>query len=215
MAVARSLFVWVKVFIPGDAGFLLLTGPFRGSTVVYGPVDACFLTDQRGFDSDAGASARVHAFLFVNLSTGRWHDHKWAGRTTQVDCRNGREERHDTAVVKGSGFSLASSTSTAAGSVSEFGLEASASDPLYWGLAPKVQIEGSLKVTVAPSGSEVTLDFTGLIEPWPSFEMYASVNGGSPGEVFKPRPPVPGSGPFDLFGDPDQPVSGRLELAAA
>ena len=57
-------------------------------------ISDCFLSDQRSFDSDIGASARMHSETTVSLSGGSysWTQIHYCGQTTEVDCEDGDVE---------------------------------------------------------------------------------------------------------------------------
>jgi hypothetical protein len=77
------------------------------------------------------------------------------------------------------------------------GLTGSAGNPCQTG-APFIEYKGDITIDIDAR----TLEFKGEIEPFPAFEMYASVNDESPVTVFQIMPEA-GRSPFDLFGSPN------------
>jgi hypothetical protein len=62
--------------------------------------------------------------------------------------------------------------------------------------------------------SSATVAFNGLIEPFPAYEMYATVNDGAGLPLFQIRPKI-GVGPASITGPPNIPASGSTVIHAS
>src|SRR5205823_14137965 len=63
----RTVTVWLNAFIPdhlpGYTFQLPANSPFAGMTAIPGPAPACFLTDERTFDTGVAARSRMHSIV--------------------------------------------------------------------------------------------------------------------------------------------------------
>ena len=205
--------VWINAFIPGDIPGLTIPVPGQpGKTMIPGPpLFGCFYTDHRSFNNLITASARMHQDVTLNVGTAEFGNPlALCDPTVQADCVTGAEEA--TRVGDSSGIRAYGYANPVPG-VFEFTVEAAAHNPLV-PVAPNIDYKGKVSIAIipdnAPDGSMIEkakIDFSGLVDPFPAFEMYAAVNGG-PGHAVFQRLPDPGSDPYNLFGDPDRYVSG-------
>jgi hypothetical protein len=153
----------------------------------------------------------MHQEFTLDVKAAHWGNYsRWCDQTTRVDCETGAIEeigRADSSRILVYGF-----TNPYPGMFT-WELEAAASNPLVWG-APDVDWIGQLSIAIipdsAPDGSTIEkarIDFSGFVEDYPAFEMYAAVNGGPGHPVFQ-RFPDPGSAPINLSGPADQIIRG-------
>ncbi len=197
--------IWFKVFIPGDAVDTLDgVGDSSGVRLIRGlpVVGDCFYTDNRGFSADISSSARMHSEVVVNVRTGELDNElHFCGQTVEADCEDGSHgDCTDTATISGDFNNIAFSGNTISFSVSGV-----ASDPCLPGLAPDVDYIGTYTIDV----ENHTVSFDGLVDGFPAFESYATVNHGAGTEVFTYGPR--GSA-FDLMGGASDTVSGTAQL---
>jgi hypothetical protein len=73
-------------------------------------------------------------------------------------------------------------------------------------ISPNLDYAGTITVTQVESSDKVMVTFEGDIETYPAFEMYVSVNGGSPQAVFT-ADVVPETSPLNLVGPPARPAA--------
>lgn len=197
--------IWFKAFIPGDAeGTLDGVGESSGVRLIGGlpVVGDCFYTDNRGFSADISASARMHSEVVVNVRTGEFDNElHFCGQTVEADCEDGSHgDCTDTATINGSFDNIAFGGNTISFSVSGV-----ASDPCLPGLAPDVDYLGTYTIDV----ENHTVSFDGLVDGFPAFESYATVNHGAGTDVFTYGPR---GNAFDLMGGASDSVSGTAQL---
>ncbi len=226
MSNGQSVKIWLNAFIPGDIPGLTNIVPGSGlhadKTMIPGPtpVNDCFLTDQRSFSANPSASSRMHSEIEIDLTVPRivseFHrcdltvprivsEFHRCDPTIEVDCEDGDEECNSSANTGRMKFLNFRSTSIVA-----VNIVGAANNPCFTG-SPDIDYEGTIEITIDPSTQIVSVAFSGRIEPFPAFEMYATLNGGSSMPIFR-ESPVPGATPRDLFRDANRPVSGRVEL---
>ena len=194
--------VWLNAFIPNNvAGSrTVVAGPHAGSTVFPGPFPGgtCFATDQRGFSSDVAASARVHAETRFSFDSGAVRSEPpRSTETVAVSCSDGNLKCQRTAIPSGQ-FATVRATKSGA----SLDLTAAARNPCVAG-APNVDFNGRLELVKI--GANVRVSFVGKVEAFPSFEMYASLNGGAPQPLFQRQFT---GGLFSLFGPANVAVQG-------
>ena len=221
----NTIRVWLAVFIdanqsqkPGLSVSPLPAGPFAGIALIRGPQwDICFATDNRTFDLNPSSSARLHALLEITVPAGviSAQPAPYSSPTIAVCCEPqgrcpyGNVSCFATAQPRG-GFSAFRVSPD--GQTFTVTLDVGASDPCL--PSPEVEAKGTLTIQLRAGGSEAEVSFDGLIEPWPSYEMYVSVDAGPAVPVFPPQRPLPNTGPFNLFGTANRPVTGRVVLQA-
>lgn len=162
----------------------------------------CFLTDQRGFDSARGASARMHseAFVWVKPDSYTWSQEHYCGESTEVDCEDGDVEEKKTQNNDNMAFSLLSGSSSRV--VLDF--KAARNNPLV-AFSPDIDLVGTLTVDRV----DKFVEFQGKVDEFPAFEAYVSINGGDPLTIGQ-LGPKPGAGPDSLFGDANRDFGGRV-----
>jgi Domain of unknown function (DUF4157)/Protein of unknown function (DUF3238) len=190
----KTVKVWLKAFIPKDVPGVTeaAPSPHAGLTMVPGPIPGvsdCFLTDQRGFSADIGASSRMHSEVEIDVtkpSVIRQWNTCWPSH--EIDCGDGDVECNARAQVYGGYYGLeVSSPSTL-----QISLAARANNACYSG-SPDIVYDGT--VTVSPAARAVY--FNGHIDQFPAYEMYATADGGAGVKLFQ-TPPPPGNTPGDL-----------------
>lgn len=219
--VARLTF-WISSFLPNSvSGYTIKigAGAHSGKTAiplpslarlwpgnVLKPWSTGYLTDQRGFSNSPMASARMRSLIVIETTTMTEvsQSHKSSG-TTEVDLSSGAQE----------GFAIANMSRCkyrANPAMTSYAfyrkLEASAGDPLV-GMAADIDYKGTLIVTrhgVGP-GAKVVVDFEGMVDNFPAYECYASLNGVT--NTLFVRPPPAANTVVDLLGGANNPVAGR------
>ncbi len=78
-------------------------------------------------------------------------------------------------------------------------------------VSPNLDFEGTINVAITDDQTSAIVTFTGKVETYPAFEMYASVNDGQPETVFQIGV-APEAGVADLTGAPERDITGRAEL---
>ncbi len=73
--------------------------------------------------------------------------------------------------------------------------------------SPNIDYEGTFEVDLATR----SVKFTGLIEPFPAFEIYFSINNGAPYTLYREMP-LEGKTPWDLYLGPSRAVDGGLNF---
>lgn len=186
---------WMRAFIPKDIPDLTRAIPNHNSlTMISGPtpVNDCFHTDQRTFDSDKRASSRMHAEAIVDFedSGPRLAQIHRSDPTFEVDCEDGEVECSERADTSAMSFTLEVSSNPR---VVVLIMGCAASNPCFTG-APDIDCEG--KITIDADARSV--EFDGKIDAFPAFEAYAAINDGPASSLFT-APPPPGKSPDNLF----------------
>ncbi len=206
-----TLQIWICSFIPQSiAGY---TRPLPGGgakTMIPGPLPTsdCFLTDQRTFSNSPTASSRTRSRVEINTAAmtliSQAHH---CDNTVEVDCEDGDVECNKTPDAN----NLKVSNFISSGGKCSFVFEGGAGNPCAGAAAPSIDWFINVTVEKQGGGISVRLGPGSFVEPFPAFEMYASMNG-----VTKPvfqRSPDAGATPWDLFGAPNKAVSGSVAFA--
>jgi hypothetical protein len=126
--------------------------------------------------------------------------------TIECDCEDGKEECRRAP----STADLAIKNLQAGPSQCRFVFEGGAGNPCATG-APQINWSVQVEVKRVTGGKiQVSALSDSKVEPFPAFEMYATLNG-VVREVFKVAP-HPGATPWDLFGNPNRSVAGTAVL---
>jgi hypothetical protein len=91
-------------------------------------------------------------------------------------------------------------------SITKLSVEGAASDPCV-NLAADVDYKGNFEIVYSARRGIVVVEFGGLTDSFPAFEMYASLNGITK-TLFR-VPPPPGNTVVNLLGRASNPVAGR------
>ena len=159
----------------------------------------CFGTDDRSFSNEANASARVTADFIVAISNSPKIETELSkrfrsGPTRKIDCATGQ-----VLATKSASVSRCQIGAPAfADGMIQFVIGCKASDPLVPILAerftPDLHFSG---LFTYKSGSK-TISFSGDIGAFPSYEAYASLNGG-PFKLIFAKAPEKGTGGQSLI----------------
>lgn len=210
--------VWLNAFIPVDleGAERVSSGPHAGKTMLSspGPVDAWFLTDQRGFSDEPTAHSRMHSEFMLALPTcDVLREDHCCDDTVQVDPETGEElcrETPDTADMAFSEYKASPQarawTCTLSGSTRNACLKLG---PIK--VSPNLDYRGVFNLAWSEDLREVTLVFDGLVETYPAFEMYASLDGGPIVPVFR-LGVEEGTTPANLAGAPTRSVLEQVKL---
>ena len=199
---------WMNSFIPDtvDGGTTVAKGKYKGKTMFPGPLffSDCFLSDSRGFSTAIAASSRIHLELDANLSSKSWtFAAPRSSGTAEIDCEDNDVECEAVAKPNAKGYAGVPIQLPGVGpQFMQFSFSATASDPCVTA-APDIDMNGI--VSINPTARLV--GFIGMIEPFPAFEAYVTIDGGAPQELFT-SPVSPGSSVWSLFGGATVPVTG-------
>lgn len=214
----KLLRLWLKSFIPRDIdGWELVpTGIYKGQTMfpTPGPINAWFLTDQRGFTPDISGHARMHSEIEIDLDTATMikQEHR-CHPTIQVHHDTGEEECNATASTDHMEF-----TDFTVEPISQqitVHLDGSSKNAcLKLGpvkLAPNLDYK--LDLTLQPNYKDhtLTLSVAGKIETYPAFEMYISIDQQEPITVFRAAV-EPNATPLSLVGAPARHIEASLSI---
>ena len=214
----KDVTVWLNAFIPGNIPGYTMPVPGAGTkTMIPPPVclgipypNDCFYTDQRTFDSTMGASSRIHSIVTLDLIQGILMPvTTFCDQSHAIDCNTGAVNCGATGIVQQDAVLLSPPTVSPSGKIRSFNLKGGAGNPCVAG-APEINYNGTVTITELPSG-QVEVSFSGSVEPFPAFEMYASVDNGPAFQVFKTFPEK-GITPCSLVGDPSVSVNGSVRL---
>jgi hypothetical protein len=153
-------------------------------------VSDCYLTDQRTFSSDVHAKSRMHSEFRLDF-TGptavltQWHNCDW---TTEVDCEDGDIECHKKGATNRMSFRIRPGSPTAASGPIVVEMECAANNPCSWSSRLFGDIDYKGTVIVDPGTRRIEID--ALIDQFPAFESYATVNDGDGVALFQLGPPV-------------------------
>ncbi len=78
-------------------------------------------------------------------------------------------------------------------------------------IAPNLDYEGGITITVGDDPTTALVTFSGKVEKYPAFEMYASANNSEPQMIFQ-MGVAPDGGVEDLPGKPERSVTGKAQL---
>lgn len=206
---ARTVRVWLNAFIPREVPGKTseAAGPNAGRTMLHGPIPGvsdCFLTDDRDFSDDPSASSRMHSEIEIDLSGPtelfQWHD---CHPTVEIDCEDGEVECLQQADTSRMQFTDLRGDP---GSLVHVDLVAAANNPCFTG-SPDIDCSGTITINVQAR----TVAFDGVIDAFPAFEMYASVDDGPALALFRTLP-LPGKDPWNLPGNASRVQSGRVSF---
>jgi len=209
--------VWLNAFIPGDAAgtVTVANGIHAGKRAFRGPAFDYFLTDNRGFDPAMNASSRMQSRARVVFDYAYTDEavrlQNRCDATIKIESGSGRVTSNSAAST--SGMKAASVTGECQSDrrlAIQFRLVGSASNPCLPGATDS---DWNVAVSAYRSAdlNSATVEVSGLVEPFPAFEMYARAPNRSPERLFAVMP-APGATPFDLFGGPTRNVGGTASL---
>lgn len=216
----QTIKLWLKAFIPNSvesAAVVPGSGEHGGKTMLPapGPIHRCFLTDQRDFDDDINAHARMHSEIEFDMLHGAIiHQYHQCFETIEVDCDTGEERCRESAATDNMHFH--NFRVSDGGNHLRVDLEGSTKNPCVeiaaLKVSPNLDYAGTITMEMDAERRAVVVRFDGKIEIYPAFEMYVSVNGEAPVTVFR-APVVPGSTVLDLAGSPARPISRFVQVS--
>jgi hypothetical protein len=180
-------------------------GPHKDLTMIPGPFPTsdCFLTDQRAFSPAINAKSRMHCEARIDLrgqapTMTEYHNCDW---TTECDCEDGDVECKDKGGTGGMKYAL---RPVAKGRF-ELLLKAHAWNPCSPSSAFGGEID--MQATFVIDVEARTLRLTAIVDSFPAFEAYATVNDGAGVMIFTKSPPD-GNTVMNLPGDASTQVQG-------
>lgn len=198
---------WIKAFIPLNVDGVTIAYPQDSSKSMIAGIPIigdCFFTDQRDFSSGRGASARMtsEAWVWIKPDSYVWSQEHHCDESTEVDCEDGDVEETKTQNNDNMAFEELSGDSNAV----VLNFKAARNNPLVT-FSPDIDLVGTLTVDRVNK----FVEFVGMVDEFPAFEAYVSINGGSPSTIRQLRP-TPGAGPESLFGDANREFRGRVDF---
>lgn len=225
--------IWVNAFIPRivnktDGSTLTQTiagGPHDGATAIPGPrtsleAPGFFLTDNRTFSDNPAASSRMHNMVTLDVAQGRIQEGKRCDPTVSVGSITlGLEVCSRTGATtdivvadfastpQPNGAKRFSFTLHGAAHNPCVELQATPGVPTHVNPSPDIDWNISVTISIDAGGETARVTASGLVEPFPAFEMYVQADSGTVVPIFA-LDPLPGSDPSNLFGPPNRPVAG-------
>lgn len=127
-----------------------------------------------------------------------------------MNCSTGEIIESQTGSVRG-GFQLARIDQSDQDTLWEFYLKAAAADPITPRGTPDLDYNGRVVIVASKDRARARIYFSGLLDTYPAFEMYARIDGGPSHIVFQ-KEVARGKGVLDLYGDAIVPVKGDVLL---
>jgi hypothetical protein len=183
--------VWLNAFIPRNIPDYTIPAPppHDGKTMIRGPVPGtttCYLTDNRYFEPNIRAPSRMHSEIKIDVTSKipvevcQFHK---CSKTTEINCDTGKVTCEGEGKISGRHFFSLEGTSDRQIYIR---LQAGASNPCFpiSHYIAKINYEGTIRIDV--NSREV--EYAGLIDPFPAFEMYATANDGNGVKIFQTMP---------------------------
>ncbi len=206
----KNIKIWVNAFIPRTLPgtthptptFIVPAGVHKDKTSLKGPplISGFFLTDQRFFSSVLTESSRMHHEVTIEIDNNRIVSVlAKCDPTIEIDPL-------DTGTVKCSQAGSAADMKIEDISISadkllfSFKYNGAADNPC---VTPSPDIDWSIKIQAELEfgGEGGRIKVSGLVDEFPAYEMYASVDGGPPIKIFNISPEE-GKTPWNLIGNP-------------
>lgn len=219
IAAEEQLHIWIKAFIPNKHPELpnYFQKTSKNTWAIQAPIlplpfvdvgklsGTCFLTDNRGFDSDPKASARVSVELLLTIDKRKIQLSKYLnneivviGQTENVDCSSGEQlripERANVNTVTIGEFK----TSPGSSFIKTLNIKASSPNPYYKILNYQIAPDIDFEVVIQYSITRRVVKVIGTTGYFPSFEAYYSLNGQAPRPIVQ-LPPYKNSTAMELF----------------
>jgi hypothetical protein len=213
----QTVLLWMKAFIPKNAegSQLIPDGIHKGKTMLGtpGPIQAWFLTDERDFSSVLDAQSRMHSEIkidFTNLQIV--HQFHNCDATVQVHHDTGEELCRETASTDAMSFSeMDIHAETGAINLHLKGSTKNACLKIIGvKISPNLDYEVDIQLRLSNKKQELELSIDGMVEVYPAFEIYISINDGEAVPLL--QLPVEGE-PIDLIGSPKRPVNVSTTIA--
>jgi len=185
---ADTITLWVNAFIPSSGPAAITNVPNQpGQTMLNGGVVGCFLTDQRSFSSDNGASARMTSKITFDLDASGGTNistSQATGLTQRVDCSSGSTDGLCSGQAATDNMSFTNIQFDQNQQILSFTLDGRASNPCFeWqdiSIAPNIHYKLYFTFNVNNRGWGIT----GTLGDFPAFEGYMQVNGNAPVTLF-------------------------------
>jgi len=207
----ESMKFWMNAFIPRTVlGYTreVPKGPDKGKTMIPGPLPTsdCFLSDQRAFDNYIHASSRMHAECKVDFTTAmpRMITYFNCDETKELDCVEGNTECECKGKTNRMSFVMRRPVSSRRVVLE---MKCAANNPC----SPSSRLFGDIdfRGVITLDRSARTVEFVGLVDQFPAFEAYATINDQGGVALFRLDPPR-GNTVMNLPGDADRPVKATL-----
>jgi len=215
----RTVKLWIKAFVPGayeDTVIVPGKGEHAGKTMIQNAwlLSRNFLTDQRSFSADIHADARMHSEIEIDVVKGREnYQFHHCYDTVEIDPKTGEEKcraQGDTSEMRFFDFKVAPDQRRYT-----VRIKAGSKNPCVkvgvLNLAPNLDYEGGITVIVGDDPTTAMVTFSGRVEKYPAFEMYASANNGEPQMIFQ-MGVAPSADIGDILGKPERSVTGKAQL---
>lgn len=214
----KTVKLWLKAFVPASheqSSPVPGTGEHAGKPMQM-MLNRAFLTDGRDFSSDIHASARMHSEIEIDMvRTKQVYEFHHCYETVEVDVKTGEEKCRKLGGTENMHYSDVEFFEEGVGC--SVALKASSKNPCISiatvKITPNLDYEGTIRITLAEDRKSAEIGFEGLVESYPAFEMYASVNGGDPQTIFQ-IPIAEGATSSALIGPPNRPVSQQVTVTA-
>jgi hypothetical protein len=218
---------WINAFIPKTVSgytIAITTGANKGKTAIPLPgsarlnpgnliknLNAGYLTDQRSFDDSLMASHRMRSLVAIDCTGPSVVStlHTSSG-TTEVDTKSG--DTLDFAVADMSRCSFSEIRArTAAGGGFSFSItyKGAAGDPLVY-TAADIDYEGTIICTGNTVGKTLNVEWTGLLDEFPAYDVYCSLDGAK--KTLGLFIPPSGNTVVDLLGPANRSVAGSVSF---
>jgi hypothetical protein len=212
----KTIKLWIKAFVPNtvDGGGLVPgTGEHAGKPM-HLLLNRAFLTDERDFSSDIHASARMHSEIEIDLVRGKHvYEFHHCYETVEVDTKTGAEKCRKLGDTENMHFSDVEFFEDGLGC--SFAVKASSKNPCISiatvKLMPNLDYEGTIRIALTADRKNANISFEGLVETYPAFEMYVSLNNGPAQAVFQ-VPIADGATASAMMGPPNRPLSQQVML---
>lgn len=215
----RTIKIWLKAFVPDNyehARSVPGHGEHAGKTMLnhLWLTNRCFLTDQRTFSSDIHAEARMHSEIEIDVAKAKeTYQFHHCYDTVEVDGRTGEEKcraQGDTSRMHFEDFTVSEDKR-----LYSVKIKAASKNPCIklgvLKITPNLDYTGSISIILSADPSRAIVTFTGNVEKYPAFEMYAAANDGTPETVFRVDV-APRATMGDLPGGPARAVYGKAEI---
>jgi subtilisin family serine protease len=222
-----NLIVWLNAFIPQNVPgytFTVPGGSHAGKTAIPCPTAVaslanpnCFrlgyLTDQRSFNNVSTASVRMRSLAEIQVTPARLVRtvHETSG-TTEINRNTGAVTCSQLANMSRcsfSGFGSSPMPLPPGDFVITLKVKGAASDPCV-NLAADIDYVGDIEILCSPSRGLIEVGFSGKVDSFPAFEMYASLGGVT--KTLFTLPPPAGNTVVNLLGGASTPVAGKVSF---
>lgn len=216
----KTIKLWLNAFIPRDipdqTKIVPGDGEHGGKTMLPSPppIAEYFLTDQRFFSSDIHASSRMHSEIEIDVTTGNiLYEFHRCTESTRVDPKDGSQLCHESADT--SGMKFHNFLISEGKDIFQFDVKGSTKNACFkvvnLQISPNLDYEGTITIALKDNRRKAGISFEGMVEPYPAFEMYVSVNDGDPQVVFQVDI-EPGADVTTLAGPPQRKLKEAVEV---